>query len=180
MKTLFFFLLSVPFFAFSQKFQLNDAGQIEFTEVVKVDSADGATLYKRAKQFFATNFKNAKDVTQVDDPSTKKLVVKKLLPVTMTGEKGDKSPFGVLLITTTIECRDGRYKYSVKDLYHEYYRDGTNLSGGKLENESPVALLSKDAFKKVKLSAEEQVMKYIWTLKINMKTNAAKPVQKDW
>jgi hypothetical protein len=180
MKTPLLILLLLPIISFSQKFPLNDAGQIEYTEVVTVDTAKAATLYNRAKHFFANNFKNAKDVTVVDDASAKKITVKKMLPITMASEKGDKSPFGVLLVTTTIESRDGRYKYSIKDLYHEHYRDGINLSGGKLENDSPVAVLSKDAFNKVKLSSEEQVMKYLMTLKINMQTDATKSVQKDW
>jgi hypothetical protein len=104
----------------------SSTGKFSFVEVVKVDSVDAGTLYSRAKLFIANAFVSAQDVTQLADENTKTVVCKG----NMTAAVG-----GVVRFTLTIQCKDGRYRFSLTDFYHSF--ESKNMSGGNLENEKP-------------------------------------------
>src|SRR5665647_1743863 len=67
-------LLLIPCFSFAQEVQLpiNPKTQkIEYTDLVKVDSTlTSDELYTRARSWFATAFKSANNVIQMEDKSS--------------------------------------------------------------------------------------------------------------
>jgi len=91
-------------------FPVDEAGAINFNQVVAVDSVSQAELYARAKIFFANNFKSAKNVIEMEDKDTGTII-----------GKGNTN-FTVLLTNITmsfsikIQAKDGRYKYEIYDI----------------------------------------------------------------
>lgn len=72
------------------------------SEVVSVDSTTTKeTLYSNALSFFATTFKSAQNVIQMQDPESGKVIGKGLLS---NGRK----------VTITIACKEGKYKYDIE------------------------------------------------------------------
>lgn len=106
-------------FCFAQNtIPVNAAGKIEYTEVIQVDSAAAGQLFSNAKQYFATAFVSAKDVTQLADPDAKTIVVKYMIPVSWKSFGITQS--GFVRPVLTIQMKDGKYRYSFTDLLWDY------------------------------------------------------------
>ncbi|HYC27735.1 MAG TPA: DUF4468 domain-containing protein [Chitinophagaceae bacterium] len=159
---LLFLLLLFPLLASAQSFPKNENGNIEYTNVVSVDTTTAESLYSRAKIFLASAFSNSKNLIQSDDKENKVLVAEPLFQVT-DKEKGNS--LGTVKVKLIIQCRESRCKYTITDLYHQFTNPGGyNLSGGNLENEKPINPLSEEAFQKVKESASEKLNAFIKSL----------------
>jgi hypothetical protein len=75
--------------------------QIPPSGVVSVDSSTSKeVLFGRGMLFFANTFKSAKDVIQLSEPVSGKIVGKCIV--------GDKK------VTITIDCKDGKYRYNIE------------------------------------------------------------------
>lgn len=122
----------------SVEFPINSNGEIEYTEVVFVDSTSSDNLYSRAKMCIAESFKSAKDVVQNDDAFTKQILIKGNIKADYSWNPLAVCP-GFINFTMTVFCKDNRYKYSVKPENH-LFGIGCKVSGtggGSLLNEKP-------------------------------------------
>lgn len=174
MKYLLFVLLitaSVPLKAQEISFPKNESGNIEYTEVIALDSASGQQLYSRARLFVANAFKSATDVTQLEDPTTFTLITKGNLP-RFYSNPFNKTQGGYVSFKFTVQCRAGRYKYSVTDLIHKQSAVSTiHDSGGSLTNEIPDCgrlNLPLKSWKRLKVQADHDINLFIGELKQTM------------
>lgn len=133
-KTLLSLTLLFPLLTFSQDLPKNANGQIEYSDVVKIDSTDAQTLYSRAKMVIAQTFVSARDVTQLADDNTKSLVVRANIHV--VDKSGD---YGRVAFVMTIQCKDGRYRYIITDFVQTSPPSRPEMLGGSLDKERPIA-----------------------------------------
>jgi hypothetical protein len=130
-------LMPITTMAQNYPFPKNADGAIDYTEVVPVDSATEQQLYSRAKRFVANAFSSATDVTKLEDPATFTIVTKGNLP-RFYSNPFNKTQGGYVAFKFTIQCRAGRYRYSVTDLIHRQSATSTiHDSGGLLTNDIP-------------------------------------------
>lgn len=106
------------------------------SKVVQVDSVSKEELYRRAKLWVATTYNSAQNVIQLDDKDNYTLVIKAQFPVTASAGLMMRLNQGNVKYTLTIQCKDGRYKYSAENFIHECHVGYG--SGGDLHNETPV------------------------------------------
>jgi hypothetical protein len=171
MKTLLIALLFVPFISFAQDLPKNSEGNIEYTAVVNIDSADAQTLYSRAKLFIAQSFKSARNVTDLSDDAAKQIVVKGLIRPVIKWNVYGKSEFGNVFFTTTIQCKEGKYRYFINGFNHENHENKFDNSGGRLENEKPACgtfYMTKNVWQKVKDYTSNSMLTYIKNLQAYM------------
>jgi len=133
MRLILITLLLIPCFCFAQdvQFPINPATQkIEYTDLVKVDSTlTSDELYARARSWFATAFKSANNVIQMEDKSTGIIIGKGNISIPATSLQVGS----IVSFTIKIQVKKGRYKYWVNDLVHT----SPHGDGGSLENEKP-------------------------------------------
>lgn len=166
--------------AFGQvQFPINENGEIEYSEVVRVDSTISADqLYSRAKMVIADLFNSAQSVIQNDDATNKQILVKGKISADYSW--GMASAPGHVDFTMTIFCKGGRYKYSIKPQQHTASYRGTNYNGGSLLNEKPdcgTFNMPKSYWEKIKINADATFKSFTTTLKQKMNENSQK---EDW
>jgi hypothetical protein len=131
--------LSIAVNSFSQtKWPTLENGDFGWSEVVDVDSADAKTLYTRARMFLANIYKSAKDVTQMEDEPSKTIIIKAVLRNRVKAVLTGWTPYGYTSYTVQIQCKDGRYKFELKDFYHNGESNGVahmSYTGGSLNQE---------------------------------------------
>lgn len=118
MKRLFISLLVLwGFVAMAQK--ESNPTQIAPT-VVEVDSSfTKEDVYRSVKLYVSEAFKDANQAVKMDDLNLGLIVVKGTYPNYMKGIFGEKNPAGFWHFTAKFEVKDGRYRYSVYDIYLE-------------------------------------------------------------
>ena len=124
MKKLLLILL-LPFYSLAQddatkvNFPLDSTRNISFSEVIKVENTDAQTLYSRAKLFIAEAYKSNKDVTQLNDDAAKIVLIKPVIKnIWHDGWVGTCN--GYTSYQLKIECKDGKYRYTLNGLiFHE-------------------------------------------------------------
>jgi hypothetical protein len=95
----------------------DDKGNLNFNEVVQVDSASKSQLHFRAKQFFADAFKSAQDVIQMDDKEAG-IVIGKGWSMIYIRVMGNPVP-SKMWYTVKVQSREGRYKVELYDISYE-------------------------------------------------------------
>ena len=150
---------------------VNANGVIEYTEVILVDSATEQQLYSRGRLFIANAFKSATDVIKLEDPASFTVVTKGNLPRFYSNPL-NKTQGGYVSFKFTVQCRAGRYKYSVTDLIHKQSAISTiHDSGGLLTNEIPDCgrlNLRLKAWKRIKAQTDHDIKLFINELKQTM------------
>ena len=176
MKNLFAILFFCQsYFAFGQvKFPVNDKGEIEYTEVVTVDSTSADKLYSRAKLSIAEMFKSAQNVIQNDDPTNKQILIKGSIRADYSWNPMATCRAHVDF-TMIIFCKDNRFKFSIKPSDH-VFEPSCKLSGGGgyLLNEKPSCgtfNMPKSYWEEIKLNADKDFKTFIETLKKKMATD---------
>lgn len=166
-------LFSVSFNnTFSQVvFPLNDKGEIEYAEVVTVDSTSAEKLYSRAKMNIAEMFKSAQNVIQNDDAINKQILIKGNIRADYSWNPMATCRAHVDF-TMTIFCKDNRYKYSIKPSEH-IFEPSCKLTGGGgyLLNEKPSCgtfNMPKSYWEEIKSNADKDFKTFIETLKKKM------------
>lgn len=159
-------LLSIPSVCQEVKFPLNDDGDIEYSEVVTVDSSKSTDLYSNGKLFIAETFVSGKDVTQLEDESAKVIIGKGNFRIRLP-----KSlvPFdGVVKIRIKIECKDNKYKYTIDNIILNY-QSGTARPYGdwSFKSNKPIDL-SKKQWAQIIQQADSGVKSLIEKLKEKM------------
>jgi hypothetical protein len=87
---------------------MGENGKFTYTEVIQVPEASKAELYLRAKEWVASHYPSASNIT-MDDKEAGKIVVKGNFPISLIGNKQ------LIDNTLTLEVKDGRYKYTFTD-----------------------------------------------------------------
>lgn len=108
-----------------------------YDEVVylKDSTIQAGQIHNLAKLFIANQFKSAKDVIQLDDEKNQILIVKGLI-TTYGSFLGSKIEHGYVNFTLKLQSKNGRYKYTISDFYHEIYAEN-QVSIGSLNKEKP-------------------------------------------
>lgn len=116
----------------------NTSGIVSFVFQTK-NSPDAA--YNNAKQWVAKNFKDYKQVVQMEDAPSHTLVFKGIQPIgRYNGVSGGFPTVYKLALeyTATVECKDGKFRIKMEDLKP---KSSFNLGGGK---DTPIFLHFKD------------------------------------
>lgn len=90
--------------------------QVCYTEVIRKDSISKNELYNRALSWFANTFKSSKDVIQMQDKESGKIIGKGSFECSL----GFLFPSLDIKMTIIIMVKDGRYKYVINNFIHYY------------------------------------------------------------
>lgn len=158
-------LFCIVSFAQEAQFPINPkTNKIEYTAIVNVDSTvTSDELYTRARSWFATAFKSANNVIQMDDRSTGTIIGKGNFAIRpSTYQIGSRISF-----TIKIQVKNGRYRYLVNDLSHT----SPHGDGGNLENEKPAWgwAMMKRAWVEIKDNTSIIIPEFIASLNEQMK-----------
>lgn len=93
-------------------------GRICYSKVIEVPGVSKSELYDRAYAWFVSTYKSAKDVIQMADKESGKII----------GKGWFTHPFSKLKVdhSVTITVKDGRYKYTITDFV---FNDRMNIGG---------------------------------------------------
>ena len=94
--------------------QNNQSTPIIYSNVEQVDGVVSSELFARAQQWFASSYKNSKQVLRMVDNN--RLVGMSLFTFHYNGGLSGTAHCKIEY-TITIECRDGRYKYTIDSIY---------------------------------------------------------------
>lgn len=144
-------------------FPIDEKGRINFTEVVTADSMSADQLYSKARLFIAHAYNSSKDVTQLTDDETKTILIKAITKRSVIKLLGIAKEYGYVAYTLVIQCKDGRYKYEIKDLVHKHHM-AEGVDGGLLEQE-----LGKGFSKKAWQSVKEQSYAELRLIEVSLK-----------
>jgi uncharacterized protein with TBP-like fold DUF4468 len=124
-----FWLSAIP--AFCQTMPMDKAtGLITYSGIVNCDSAGRKDIYNAAKLWALNAFGTGKPVAQVNNAENTTIVLKPAIKVIADNGQGA----GYVYYTLTIECKDGKYKYTFTDFRHQKIQDTNLCDGGPLEN----------------------------------------------
>jgi hypothetical protein len=134
MKKLFTVLaILISFSAHSQNWPIDkETNKILFTDVIKVDSVTQNELFVKANEWFAKTYNDSKEVIQLRDKESGKIVGKGAFRV--YAHLMGIHDYGLVRYTIKLMIKEGRYKYEICDLYHEFANSGVG-SGGDMMNE---------------------------------------------
>lgn len=113
-------LLTASFYqGISQEYPYNVNGEIEYSEVIEVQS-NKDVLYSNAQEWIAKTFGDYKKVIQYEDFENKKLIMKGVLEVE---HMESFSLIGIdfvtreeIHITLSIETKDNKYRYTISNI----------------------------------------------------------------
>ena len=101
------------------KMPRNNLNQVEYSEVVKLDSIASTQLFFNSNSFINTAFHDARNTAQLKDEKTKTIATKGSIPVTVEVANGETITLKTLF-TLILQCKDEYYKYTLKDFYFAY------------------------------------------------------------
>ncbi len=151
---------------------------LSFSEVVQVEGISKGELYNRAKIWFAEVYKDAKEVIQVDDKESGKIIGKGTEPFTQSFMTSSAITKGGISYIIKVFLKDGRYKYEITDFTHSAH--GGNFgkySLGLLTSQEDCPTPKKMAKKwsnKVWKDAKEQSEAFARVLIESLKENMSK------
>jgi hypothetical protein len=114
-------------------------GRITYTGVVQVEGASADQLFSRATLWYASTFKSAGSAIDLSDRASGVIVSAPGVnfPAFYVKKNGTKIEDGVIKFSLKIECREGRFKYTLTNLEHA---NGNTCSGGELERASAAGM----------------------------------------
>jgi hypothetical protein len=113
-------------------------GKITYSEIIKVDSVNNQKLYLRANVWFVHSFVSAKNVIQLNDKESGKIIGKGTFQVTDNNNHNSLvyvPIVGTVDFTVEIQTKDERYKYVLSDFSY------------KINGETEIDLTSSSGFK---------------------------------
>jgi hypothetical protein len=156
----------------------NADGRVEYTAVVYVDSTSSKdAIYAAARAWFVDNFKDAKEVLQVQDKDAGELVGKGYIDIPSNRFGYIAIGVGIVWFNVTLYAKDGRYKYVISDFVHEgglpQIRDC-----GSLDDNDPDSC-SRSIFQEVKEKTDGAMLQIIADLRKSIEQNL-KRASDDW
>jgi hypothetical protein len=124
-------------------------------------------LFVKAHEWFAINFRSANHVIQMADKEAGKIIGKGIVKVPLNN-------WGLLEFTFIVECRDGRYKYTMRDVNH-IYTDTHKTWGGDITVERTPAIpmkMFKSGWDKVREAGSGTINTIIFDFKTHMNESA--------
>ena len=190
MKTLsiIFALSTSTLFTFGQTLPIDSARQqVDWTEVVQAGEVSANELYNRGRMYFVNNYKSAKDVLQLEDRESGRLVGRAFTDI---GWSLGITYFRTrMYYTISISCREGRYKYQITDIEYSSYAEAQLPSTKSWPNQwyIPEALMVKPNGKPKKIAVNyynhtyEAIKRTANALKASMEITApAEEKEDDW
>lgn len=159
-------LCSSSLFAQEVKKQRNTIQEVEFTEVVAVDSFPAAQLYLNSKLFLSKAFSGVREAAQIKDDKAKKVATKGSFPVIIKNAYGEEIK-AKTYFTLIIQSRDGMYKYSLNDFYFAYTEE-TGITSYASFNDHLGVGMTKEQWKDVDNQTAVFVKMFIQHLKEEM------------
>ena len=187
MKNSFFFLLFIGLTGLvnAQEFPMNDQGKIVYEEVVKIEGATKDQLYKQARSWFKESYRQSDqddDVIYLSDSYLGELGANPYMWMEVKSV-GNKLTAGAVLYDIKFEAKEGRYKYTITNPYHEAQRSKLG-AGGALENKEPdcgVLNMQQKYWDEIKMTAHENFTAMINSLKASMtQTISNAKGKEDW
>lgn len=148
-KSILCFLMLTPCLIFGQIIEnlpSDESGKIVFSEVVSLDSMTEQGLYSNSKQFFLDHFKSSREVIQLDDKINFIVAGKAFMDINAL-MLGTKYPVK-MWFTIKIQCKDGRYKYDIYDIYFENYAPNYVLPDGSAKSQTAEDIFYQENFYK--------------------------------
>ncbi|OOQ57153.1 DUF4468 domain-containing protein [Mucilaginibacter pedocola] len=106
------FALLLPAIAYSQKFPIDSATQkVTYKEVVLADGLTKDQLFSNAKLWAVKTFKSAKDVIQLEDKASGKVVVQGVSQINTESRPYDH----MLGYSIDITVKDNKYRFIITD-----------------------------------------------------------------
>lgn len=101
-----------------QPFKYNEKGEIEYQEVVKLDSLTKDEIYNRAKRMFTKLFKDSRNVLELDDKEAGTLIGNGNTDVHYSTGLG--AGHATFWFTITIDVKEGRYRLTLNGFDNEF------------------------------------------------------------
>lgn len=126
-----------------QPFRYNDKGEIEYQEVVALDSLSKEAIYNRAKRMFVTLFKDSRNVLELDDKESGSLIGNGNTDVYYHTGYLNVNAHATFWFTIEIDIKDGRYRLTLNNFENEFAatqytsRDRSSLEVMFPANEEP-------------------------------------------
>jgi hypothetical protein len=181
MRKLLFLFLIVPNLIYSQdkgKMPTDSLGRVIYTGVVQVPGRTAKQLYYSSKLWISNTFQSSRAVTDLDDPENGRIVCKIEQPVKVKHVFNSDYNSHVKF-TITLLFKDGRFKYSFTDFFHE--GDSKDGTGGSLNNEKPNSglgdIVALGNWNNVKQQVDDIVLNAIATLKTEL---SKEPEKESW
>jgi len=185
--TLFLFFLLSFMLSFGQKETPNlpidsSTNKITYAEVINVDSLTSKQeLYSRAREWFAKTYNSSKEVLQMEDKESGKIIGKALIQVYYK-MLGMDHEHGYINYTITIAVKDGKYKYEITDLHHkgQFVQDGMSPSYGLCENMINSGTSRQKLYNYCLYVADRDIKNLIIDLKSSMNLKSNKNTPEQW
>lgn len=145
-------------------------GRITYSGVIPVDSVTADELYSRAILWYTQTFKSAKAAMELSDRATGVIVSDPdaNFPAYFVKKNGTRVADGWVTFSLKIQCKDGRFKYTLTNLEHK----GGSCPGGVLEKESTMCFW-KNLWTSLKDEANTSATALIQSLSKSMASRAA-------
>lgn len=188
MRLLFMILMVViPTISFGQlidELPKDDNGNLNYNEVIQVDSIKKDELYLRSKFFFVDVFKSANDVIQMDDKEAGVVVGKGFNDIYIR-VMGITTPIQ-MWYTIKIQSKEGRYKYEIYDIYFRSYPGQYGITTTRAEEMFDKRKYFKkngeprDVLEKYKIETIAKANSLVIAIKVTMSKPATSSNKNDW
>jgi len=122
-----FFLAFTPFFINAQTIAIDAETNLYATSaVVQIDSTSKDMLFTRAVEWVSLNYKSAKDVIQLSDKESGKLICKGSFPTSLFMKEG------WIEHTMILEFKDNRFRYTFTNFAYKSSGSGTVYFEGSM------------------------------------------------
>jgi hypothetical protein len=171
MKTILIVLMlcAISLCGFCQTMPIDKAtGLITYSDIVSCDTAPRKDIYNAVKLWALNAFGTGKPVAQVNNAESATIVLKPGLKVYAENTQAA----GFVYYTLTIECKDGKYKYTFTDFKHQKIQDTNLCDGGPLENVNYICpsliMNKKDLWADIKHQVNDTVLALIADMNKNI------------
>jgi hypothetical protein len=166
------FYLLLALFCASHSFAQNSKKQnaafrnVEYTNVVTLDSFPASQLYFNAKLFLTSAFHSARESAQIKDDKTQTVATKGSFPVVIQNADGENIK-AKTFFTLIIQVKQGMYKYMLNDFYFAYTEE-TGITTYASFNDRMGVFMNKKQWQAVEEQTEEFVKSFVDDLKGHM------------
>jgi hypothetical protein len=165
-----------------QPFKYNEEGEIEYQEVVPIDSLTKDEIYNRAKRMFSKMFKDSRDVLELDDKEAGTLIGNGNTEILWKTDGILGMVVSIRLwFTVTIDVKDGKYRVTLNNFENETdaFRSGSTYVKGTrypIEQAFPIS----GEVQKIQRGMKEAELLEIDSLLKSIKKMMAEKPSKDW